>query len=333
MIATAIGNLPRYQIYRAIEDAVHIFFKKKKYLRLDLPVLSPALIPESYVEVFETEFRFLDKRQRLYLAPSPELFIKRLLTEGVGDCYCLGKAFRNSEPSSSLHSCEFTMIEFYKVGVDYTYLKKETVELFSFLAQSVVKKNSISVRGKKICFDKPWEHITVAQAFERYAQIDKDELFNHRLFFQKAQKKGYSIENASYVDLFSQIYTQEVEPHLGMDGVPTIITDYPQEMAALAKLNPDGKTAQRFELYIAGIELGDAYTELTDWQEQKKRFLEEEKMRKQLKKIHHPTDWGFISALKKGLPPCAGMAIGFDRLAMLFSGYEDIKDLKLIYFE
>lgn len=328
-IAT-IENLSYYKTYLTIENAAHDFFKKKKYLPLHLPIISSALIPESYLEVFETEFRFLDKKKKLYLTPSPELFIKRLLADGIGNCYYLDKAFRNSEPSSSLHSAEFIMLEFYKVNADYICIKKETAELFVHIAEQVLDKKSMMVRGKYIVFDKPWEEISVVEAFNRYANIKEYELFDHRLFFKKAKSKKYIIENATYADLFSVIYTQEIEPHLGMNGHPTIIYDYPKEMAALALLNKDGKTAQRFECYIAGIELGDAYTELTYWKEQKERFINEEKKRKETGRIIHPTDWGFIDALKKELPPCAGMAIGFDRMAMIFSGCDDIRKLKLI---
>lgn len=329
-IKTTNQNLSFYKIYLKIEEAIHEFFKKQGYLKLNLPVLSPALIPESYLEIFETEFRFFDRREKLYLTPSPELFIKRLLVKGIGDCYYLGKAFRNAEPASSLHSVEFTILEFYKVGVDYSYLKKEIARLLRFISEKVLGKTNLMVKNQLIDLQKPWEEITIVESFELYAKINKKELFDHKRFIAKAAEKGYETKNASYVDLFSQIYTQEIEPNLGVNGAPTIITDYPKEMAALAKLNPDGKTAQRFEFYIAGIELGDAYTELTDWQNQKERFIAEAEERKQMGKILHPTDLGFIDALKKGLPPCAGIAIGFDRLAMIFAGCEDIGQLKLI---
>jgi elongation factor P--beta-lysine ligase len=325
-----IDNLKNYKVYLKIEEATHQFFKKNHYLRLDLPVLSPALIPESYLEIFEIDFKYFDRKQKLYLIPSPELFMKRLLVEKIGDCYYLGKAFRNGEFPSPLHSPEFSILEFYKVGVDYKYFKKEIQKLLLFIAQSAPKKTKITYGKFIIDLDKKWEEISVAEAFERYAAIKPEELFNYKQFFKRAKAKGYQTENSSYVDLFSQIYTQEIEPNLGVNGIPTIIYNYPKELAALAKLNSDGKTAQRFEFYIAGIELGDCYTELTDWKEQKKRFLEEEKNRRKIDKICHKIDWGFVNSLKKGLPACSGMAIGFDRLAMIFAGVSDIRKLRLI---
>lgn len=328
-IKTNISNLANYKTYLKVEEAVHEFMQKKKYLKIDLPVLSPALIPESYLEVFETKFRYLQKREKLYLTPSPELFLKRLLTRGAGSCYYLGKAFRNSEPNSNFHLPEFTMLEYYKMGATYMDIAEELLLMLKHIARRLSKKNKVAYKNTTVILDR-WEKLSVAQAFEKYAGISTDELFDHRLFFAKAKKKGYKIDNFTYEDVWSQIYTQEVEPHLGMNGHPTLIYDYPKEFAALAKLNKDGKTAQRLEFYIAGVELGDCYTELTDWKEQEERFNEEYRKRKMAQKINHPIDKGFIKALQYGLADCAGIAIGFDRLAMIYANATSIDDLKLI---
>ena len=146
-IETNIDNLKNYKIYLKIEQAVNEFLKKKGYLKVDLPVLSPALIPESYLEVFETEFRYLDKRQKLYLTPSPELFLKRLLVAGIGNCYYLGRSFRNSEPSSSWHQPEFTMLEFYKIGVNYLELANEILEMLRFISVRLSFRANVVSRG------------------------------------------------------------------------------------------------------------------------------------------------------------------------------------------
>lgn len=256
--------------------------------------------------------------------------MKKLITQGIGDCYYLGKAFRNSEPNSLLHSPEFTILEFYKIGIDYNFIKKEIRRLLLFIANKVNGKDYINYKGKKISLSMPWEEISITEAFGRFANIKKEVLFDHKLFLSKARQKGYKVKNASYVDLFSQIYTQEVELFLGINGRPTIIYDYPKEMAALAKMNKDGLTCQRFEFYIDGVELGDCYTELTNWQEQEKRLKAEQQIRLKQGKINHSVDWDFITCLKKGLPDCSGIAIGFDRLAMIFANVDSINKLKLI---
>src|SRR3990167_3345138 len=313
-IDTNAENLKNYKKYLRIQEKVEIFLKKQSYLKTDLPILSPALIPESYMEVFETEHRFLDKSQKLYLAPTPELFMKRLLAYGVGSCYYLSKSFRNGELPSDLHSPEFVILEYYKVGADHMDIAEELLKMLQYIA----KGKKIKYQGKKISLAK-WEKITVAEAFKKYSGINEKELFDHKLFLAAAKKKGYKVTGFSYEDVWSQIYSQEIEPNLGVNGCPTLIYDYPKEFAVCAKSNKDGKTVQRFEFYIEGVELGDCYTELTDWKEQEKRMNEEQLKRKRLKKITHPVDKGFIEALKYGLPECSGIAIGFERLAMIFT--------------
>jgi elongation factor P--beta-lysine ligase len=328
-IQTDIQNLEHYKKYLNIEKATEEFLQSRNYLKLNLPLLSPALVPESYLEVFATEFRYFTKSQSLYLTPSPELFIKRLLAYGIGNCYSLGKSFRNSEPDSTLHSPEFTMLEFYRVHAHYLDIADDVLNLLKYLSQSLHGSDDITYQGNTISFTR-WEKFSVSQAFVKYAHIGPEDLYNHEVFIQKAKNKGYRAENFSYEDVFSQMYVQEVEPNLGKNGFPTLLYDYPKEFAALAKLNEDGLTAQRFEFYIQGIELGDCYSELTDPVQQASRFDTESQLRSKSGKIEHPVDNGFVEALRHGLPECAGIAIGFDRLAMIFADVEAIEELRLI---
>jgi len=322
-IQTNVGYLDNYKTYLQIEEAVHEFLKKKGYLKIDLPVLSPALIPESYLEIFETKFKYFDKKEKLYLTPSPELFLKRLLVAGIGNCYYLGKAFRNSEPNSTWHLAEFTMLEFYKVGVNYLELADEVLEMLQFIA------NRLNRPGMTISFDK-WEKLSVAEAFNKYAAINEKELFNQKLFIKKAKNKEYKINGVSYEDLFSQILAQEIEPRLGKNGYPTLLYDYPRELSSLAKLSKNRKVAERCEFYINGLEVGGFCTELNNYKEQEKRFIQESKKRKKNKLINHAIDKGFIEALKYGLLDCTGAGIGFDRLVMIFTNVDSIDKVKLI---
>jgi elongation factor P--(R)-beta-lysine ligase len=328
-VTTSIQNLPTYKKAQLLIKETHSFLSRQGFLEILLPVLSPALIPESYLEVFETEFTFLDKKEKLYLTPSPELFMKRLLAQGIGNSYYLGKSFRNSEPTSTLHSHEFTMLEFYQVNAPYMDVAETVLKLLQSLAQASSGKLEVTYRGIITSLTQ-WEKLSVAEAFKKYSQIDEETLYDPKLFSEAAQKKGYTIEGFSYEDIFSQMYVQEVEPHLGMNGYPTLLYEYPAQMAALAKLNPDKKTAQRFEFYIAGIELGDCYTELIDWKEQELRFHDEQIKRKSHQMIDHAIDKEYIKTLQYGLIPCAGIAIGFDRLAMVFTGANSIDKLQLV---
>ena len=334
-IKTTLKNLQNYKIYLKVEKAVYEFMERHGYLKIDLPVLSPALIPESYLEVFETEFNYFNKKEKLYLTPSPEIFLKRLLVEGIGNCYYLGRSYRNSEPNSDWHSPEFTMLEFYKVGVSYLELADEVLDMLRYVNDKLKNPSFAKALGdkpegkQKLKFDR-WEKYSVTQAFEKFAKITEKELFNEKLFSRKAGKKGFNTENSSYEDLFSQIMATEIEPKLGINGYPTLLYDYPRQMASLAKLNDDGKTAQRCEFYINGLEVGGFCTELNDYREQKKRFDSESIKRKKNKLINHPIDKGFIEALKYGLPFCTGAGIGFERLVMIMANTASIDQLKLI---
>lgn len=385
MISSHPDHLPAYRAYIQMQGSIRSFLSGRGYLELDLPVLSPALIPESYVEVFETEYRYFDHRQKLYLTPSPELFIKRLLVDGIGNSYYLGKSFRNSEPTSSKHLGEFTMLEWYKVDATYMDLADEVLALLQYIFKStpavipakipvipvhaeISPSHSLSYQGVNVDLSR-WENMTVAEAFETYAQITPAQLFDHDLFRKRCKEKGYQTEKAPsyklqvpsndqypnanpsshlanirlstddcrlmtddfpYESLWSQVYATEVEPHLGSHGYPTLLYDYPLEFAALSKPNTDGKTSQRFEFYIAGIELGNCYSELADPVLQEKRLETEAALRAASHKISHPSDVGFVESLKKGLPNCAGIAIGVERLGMIFTDTKSITDLKLI---
>lgn len=328
-IKTNPDNLCNYKILLKIETFIQEYLNQKGYLKIDLPLLSPALIPESYLEVFETEFKYFNKKNKLYLTPSPELFLKRLLAYGIGNCYFLGKSYRNSDSPSDLHSFEFTMLEFYKTQANYMDIADELLNMLQFICRKLYKSNYLTYQKVRVSFEK-WEKLTVSQAFKKYAEISQGELFDKGAFLIRAKEKGYQTNNFSYEDIFSQIYTQEIEPYLGKNGYPTLIYDYPAEFAALAKLNQDDKTSQRFEFYIGGVELGDCYSELTDWHEQEKRFIQENIKRNKDKKTQHPIDKGFIEALKYGLDDCAGIAIGVERLALIFANLTSISQLKLV---
>lgn len=337
-IVTKPQNRENHRRYIAVCSRITSFLDGHGFARLDLPVLVPALIPESYLEVFETEYRFLEERQKLYLTPSPELHIKRLLADGIGNCYYLGKSFRNSEPMSSKHSGEFTMLELYQVDASYMEIADLVLDMLQDLAVESSpsgQSHIVTYQGMRVDLSR-WEKLTVAEAFNRYANIDESTLFDHKAFLRTAREKGYVVESAtqnapfSYEELWSQIYTNEVEPHLGKNGFPTLLYDYPVEFAALSKPNPDGKTAQRFEFYIAGVELGNCYSELTDVDLQRERLDFERQERQKSGKIDHTPDEGFLDVLKNGLPSCAGIAIGVERLAMVFTDVATIHDLKLI---
>src|SRR3989344_1844335 len=328
-ISSHIDNLKNYKKLLQVKNSIKNYFDSHGYLELELPVMSPVLIPESYIEIFKTQFNYFDRRENLYLTSSPELFMKRLIASGLGNCYYLGKAFRNGEPHSEKHSPEFIILEFYKVPASYLDVEAEMLGLLQFLGKNLHNSQAFSYQGQKVSLEK-FERLSVVQACQKYADINEKTLLDEKAFIKAAEAKGYNTINSTYEDLFSQIYTQEIESKLGMNGYPTIIYDYPIAFAPLCKPNPDGKTAQRFELYIAGVELGNCYNELTDRKRLESRFKREENLRKQKNMILHEIDYGFIEAMKKKMPPYSGIAVGVERLAMVFAEVPSIDKLQMI---
>ena len=149
-ISSHIDNLKNYKKLLQVKNSIKNYFDSRGYLELELPVMSPVLIPESYIEIFKTQFNYFDKKQDLYLTSSPELFMKRLIAKGLGNCYYLGKAFRNSEPHSEKHSPEFIILEFYKVPASYLDVESEMLGLLQFLGKNLHNSQTFSYQGQKV---------------------------------------------------------------------------------------------------------------------------------------------------------------------------------------
>lgn len=332
-----------------ITDLIREYFKKEKFHEIETPLLVPSVIPESYLEVFTTTQ--LDRRRNkriMFLTASPEASLKKLLAAGIGNCFEITRSFRNGETDSHSHCPEFTLLEWYRVNTDYKQIMIDCESLYLYIYNRYIYNrlyNSshpiLTYQDKKINLKKPWERISISNSIYKYAGVDFDEItdkteiqtekvFNVGKIAKIAAQKGYTVTgNNTWEEIFNQIFLNEVEPHLGMKGKPTIIYDYPAPLAALAKLKKDDpRLAERFELYIGGLELGDCYTELIDWKEQKNRFDSEMQMIKHSKKTQVKSDNEFIEALKSGIPKCSGMAMGIDRMVMLFGNLKDIKDSK-----
>lgn len=321
---------PRYFIREKVIKAVRVFFDKRCFHEIETPLLIAHPPAESYLDVFETTL--LDRQRRetkAYLSTSPEVPLKKLVVAGLGNCYSLTKSFRNMETQSNLHNPEFTILEWYRVGADYKKIMRDCEDLLLSINKLINPEhpNSLIYKNQKINLAAPWERLTVAEAFNKYSRVNFDDFLKLETAKKIAKIKGYKIEKeTTWENIFNQIFLNEIEPKLGQ-GRPTILYEYPVSMAALAKQkDKDQRFAERFEFYINGLELGDAYGELTDWQEQERRFKEELKEIKRLGKTKYDYDHDFIEALKVGLPKCSGIAVGVDRLVMLFAGVTDISD-------
>lgn len=312
------GNPGKWGVFRRraeLTGRIREFFGKEGFWEVSTPLLAPALVPESYLEVFETTLMDpAGKSQRAFLTTSPEMWHKKLLAAGSGNIFEITKSFRNTDLESRRHNPEFTLLEWYRVGADYRRTMEDCEGLVRFLAD----KKELIYQGKKIFLDKKFERLTVAEASEKFAQIKDKDFFDPERLKARGKAKGYRVEEGDdWETVFNLIYVKEVEPQLGQ-GRPTFIYDYPAQFAPLAKTSAkDLRVKERFELYIAGMELADAYSELTDEKEQRERFGQETVARRRAGKIDYPADEEFLAALKAGLPECSGAALGVDRLMML----------------
>jgi lysyl-tRNA synthetase class 2 len=298
---------------------VRSFFDSKKYLELDTPLLAPDLIPESCLEVFETTRLFprgsKSESQSLYLIPSPEIWMKRLIARHGVNVYQVCRCFRNGESSGHLHSSEFTMLEYYTMNAGYLDSLALTEELFAFLAKEAVAGAA---------FPLPFERITVADAFKRWAGFD---------LFAAAEKDGALEKEARRLGLqpapgtetgvlYDLIFIHAVEPNLKTEK-PVALMDYPAFVPCLAKKSKDGKTVERWELYHKGIELANCYTEETDPQKVKDFFVNEEKQKAKTALVKHKVDHDYYKIFEN-FPRCSGAALGLDRLIMALTGKTNI---------
>jgi len=316
----------QYFLREKVIKSVRSFFDKEGFHEVETPTLVTHPPAESYIDLFQTTL--VDRQGKesvVYLSSSPEVALKKLLVAGIGNCYSLTKAFRNTETGSITHNPEFTILEWYRVNVTYLDIMTDCERLIQSLTP-LMKRD-----GKPaLSLTSPWERISVSDAFAKYAGIDFNAFFDIKDAFTEAKNRGYEVANDTpWEKIFNQVFLNEVEPHLGKER-PTFLYDFPSSLAALSKKKEsDPRFAERFELYIDGLELADCYTELTDWKEQEDRFKKELEEMKRGGKELYDYDHDFIDALKVGLPPCAGIAMGVDRLLMLLLGAKTIEDTML----
>jgi lysyl-tRNA synthetase class 2 len=283
----------RARIIRLIRD----FFACRNYLEVDTPNRIPAPAPEAHIDAVPSGNWFLHT--------SPELCMKRLLASGYTRIFQICKCYRGSERGDR-HLPEFTMLEWYRAGADYRDLMAECEDLVIDLAGMLERGKRILFRGKWIALEKPWERITVRDAFSRYSPV--------------------SLKDALAAGSFDEVMAFEIEARLPKDR-PVFLYDYPVSLGALAREGRnDPSVAERFELYLGGMELVNAFSELRDPDEQRRRFELEKKCRELRGAAVYPDPVGFLECLS-GMPESAGAALGMDRLVMIFCNAESIDDV------
>jgi lysyl-tRNA synthetase class 2 len=307
------------------------FFDSRGFAEWQTPrlVVSPGI--EVHLQGFVTHY--LDSRgeARLrYLPTSPEFSLKKALCAGMERIYELCRCFRNRGESGPLHHCEFTMLEWYRAFADYRAIMVDVEELGWFLAQELGLEVASSFRGIAVDWRPPWSRRSLKEVFSHYCGIDLERGLADPDYFRGEAKRllGEPREGEEDFDtLFFRLSLQFIEPHLGL-GKPEILYDYPITMAALAAAKPgEPKVAERFEVYVAGVELANAFTELNDPVEQEARFdrVLAEKRWRGFPEV--PVDSEFLRELGYGMPPAAGIALGVERLLMALTDTPHINDL------
>lgn len=307
------------------------FFGERGYTEVETPALVPVPGIEVHLQGFRSLFRPMlgGEEQALWLRTSPELAIKRLLVAGAGPMFEIARVWRNGEVSTR-HGPEFTMLEWYRPGAGLEDLMAETE---AFL-RSVLPPR-VSHAGIATDLTQPFERLTLAEAFRRHcngldilATLDAEGEGDAAALHQAARAAGYAPRDGEgWEDLFFRLLLEHIEPVLGRERA-TFLTHWPAPQAALARRDPtDPRVALRFELFVAGIELANAFDELTDAEEQASRFARDVAERHRLYGEGWPVDEDFLAALRHGMPATAGIALGFDRLAMLAAGAESIEQV------
>jgi lysyl-tRNA synthetase class 2 len=301
--------------------ATRAFFEARGYTEVETPYAVPAPGEEVHLRAFATTREFPDGTQQdLFLHTSPEFAMKRLLAGGAGPIFQLARVWRNGEASRT-HAPEFTMLEWYRPGASLDELIQETEALLRAVLPPRVTSGGITT--DLACM----ERMTVAEAFARHAGVADLLAIGEDAAALAVAAQTRLRDGETWEDLFFRLMLERIEPRIGRDH-PTFLTHWPAAQAALARRDPaDPRTALRFELFVCGIELANAFEELTDANEQRARFEADRQRRAALGGQAWPMDTDFLAALAHGMPPASGIALGFDRLAMIAAGADRISQV------
>jgi lysyl-tRNA synthetase class 2 len=313
--------------------AIRRFLDDRGFLEVETPVLQP-LYGGALARPFTTHHNALDRD--LYLRIAPELYLKRLIVGGLEKVYELGKDFRN-EGISHKHNPEFTMLETYEAWADYERVAAMTEELVAYAAEQTLGNLTIERDGETIDLSPPWRRVTLRDAILGETGIDIEEhtdrdalvaaMDDAGIQYEHGPSAGGSAEGPGWGKLVDELLSKHVEPKLVQ---PTFVLDYPIELSPFARAHRSKPgLVERFEGFIGGIEVANAFSELTDPDEQRRRFEEQQRLAARGDEDAPPFDEDFVRALEQGMPPTGGLGIGIDRLLMILSGRHSIREVVL----
>lgn len=321
-------KLKEIQIQRSkINNLIRDFFAERGFIEMQTPALVKCAGQEPYLSpvkaIIEDD---RNKKYKGFLITSPEYSLKKLLAAGFDKIFEMAKVFRSNESFGGIHNPEFTMLEWYRTNSNYNQIMKDTEELIYFLAKKMKGSGIISYQRQKINLALPWPRITVKSLFQKYAGINLDKAKTLKNFKKQIKNKNY-LKFDDWNDIFYLIFLNEIEPNFPKDR-PIIVYDYPLPQASLARKKSEKSFyAERFEVYIGGMELANAFSELTDAKEQDKRFKEERSLRKKMRGNDIDIDKDLIHALELHIPPSGGIALGVERLQMILLDAKDINEI------
>jgi lysyl-tRNA synthetase class 2 len=317
-------------IREKVEAAIREFFHSRDFRETRTPLLVPCPGMEPHIRPFSLARRGSGEGgHSLFLPTSPEFAMKRLLAGGLERIFQLCPAFRD-EPNSVTHHPEFTILEWYRAFASYENIMRDTEELFEAVARKLNGKPSLVFQGREISVAAPWPRLTVRSLFEAHAGVDLVRSATREALARDCERLGLRpSESESWDDLYFKIWLNAIEPKLPADRA-VFVTRYPASQAALSVIEQDAdgsRWARRFEAYAGGLELANAFEELTDPVEQRARFEKDMRLREEAYGPSfpaNPLDEGFLGALEEGLPPSGGIALGVDRMVMLFADEPDL---------
>ncbi len=321
-LITDVESRKVFETRSKIIREVRRFLDERGFLEVETPVLQP-IYGGAAAYPFSTHHRALD--MKLFLKISPELYLKRLIVGGFEKVYEIGKNFRNEGIDRS-HNPEFTMLEYYEAYTDYNDQMKQFEELVSHVVKAVTGGYKVNYLDKELDFTPPWRRLTVLDGIREYGKFDPEKMSDAELF-DKIKSLGSDMKKPeSRGQMIMEAFELVAEKHLWQ---PTFVVDFPVEVSPLTKTHRSKPgLVERFEPIVANMEFGNAYTELNDPEDQRRR-LEEQEAQRVVDEEAQPMDEDFLHAIETGMPPTGGVGLGIDRLVMILTNRPSIRDIIL----
>ncbi len=309
-----------FQVRSQIMSETRKWLDARGFMEVETPMLQP-IYGGAAAHPFSTQHRALD--MKLFLKISPELYLKRLIVGGFDKVYDMNKCFRN-EGIDRTHNPEFTMLEWYEAYTDYTDQQKNFEDLICHLVKTIKGSLKIQFQGKEIDFTTPWRRLPVYDGLREYAKIEPDTISDADLLAKVHSLGSKKTDGKNRGELMMELFELTAEEHLWN---PTFVMDHPIEISPLTKVHrKDPRLVERFEPFIACMEVGNSYSELNDPEEQRARLKEQEANRGKNEEAH-PMDEDFLHAIETGMPPTGGVGIGMERIVMLLTDRPSIRDI------